>query len=675
MSEINLLHFNDVYRITSQKIYRTPGHPETIDVTQFATLLNDVRDQWTEREDGGRDGLVLFSGDVFSPSVESSVTRGSHMVPVMNALGPDISLTGNHDFDFGYPHLSKLINDTTFPWLLSNIIDDQTGRVPAQLHRFHVLERAGVRIGIIGLVEREWITTVSSWPPNFKYNDMAEVGRELSTLLRDPEGQHKCDFIIALTHARLDIVLAKDLFALSPAHQAKSDIASQHGVDIILGGHDHFYYVSKGVSAWEGYDTNEDVLGAENDHGDVLVIKSGTDFRDLSEVTLKLQETPKGSVRRKVIGSIGGKRHLTVPDIVPNENLKKIVDSQLSGVGDTLKVPVCITNVELDVRSQFIRVAESTVGNWIADSIRHAYDDALCMQGVRGSDGVLICAGTLRGDSVYPPGLLTLGNILEILPFEDPVVVLELDGEVIWDALEASLSTWPAQEGRFPVISGFRVSWDSRRPPGQRVLGIWLQKELTDPHNADNDTSSPVTPVLVDGGEIRRTDERKYIIVTREYMAQGHDGYAPLLGHKYLIDDENGQLMSGLIRKYLLGSRYVNRMARLANGSPEHLHHDTAAIIVRERERLNHHKDDNHLKISHQWQQIAARALAQSRSRAHYSDHIKTSEREHMSDVDCFDGQKARSGRAEDAGKKYDGDEDLLIIHPVIDGRLKDEGR
>lgn len=44
-------------------------------------------------------------------------------------------------------------------------------------------------------------------------------------------------------------------------------------------------------------------------------------------------------------------------------------------------------------------------------------------------------------------GLVTLGDILEILPFEDPIVALELDGEAIWDALEQSLSTWPAQEG------------------------------------------------------------------------------------------------------------------------------------------------------------------------------------------------------------------------------------
>ncbi len=92
MSTLNIAHFNDVYRVQPFKL--SPKSPETIDVTQWAAMLDDVREKWPERPDGKRDGLVLFSGDVFSPSVESSVTRGSHMVPVMNAIGPDISLTG-----------------------------------------------------------------------------------------------------------------------------------------------------------------------------------------------------------------------------------------------------------------------------------------------------------------------------------------------------------------------------------------------------------------------------------------------------------------------------------------------------------------------------------------------------------------------------------------------------
>jgi 5'-nucleotidase len=78
MTQLSILHWNDVYRVRPQKI--SPTSSETIDVTQFAGLMDDIRDQWPLRDDGKRDGLSLFSGDVFSPSVDSSVTRGSHMV-------------------------------------------------------------------------------------------------------------------------------------------------------------------------------------------------------------------------------------------------------------------------------------------------------------------------------------------------------------------------------------------------------------------------------------------------------------------------------------------------------------------------------------------------------------------------------------------------------------------
>jgi 5'-nucleotidase len=78
MSKLQIIHFNDVYRVQPFKL--EPTSPETIDVTQFAAMLDGIRGSWVVRSDGNKDGLVLFSGDIFSPSVESSVTRGSHMV-------------------------------------------------------------------------------------------------------------------------------------------------------------------------------------------------------------------------------------------------------------------------------------------------------------------------------------------------------------------------------------------------------------------------------------------------------------------------------------------------------------------------------------------------------------------------------------------------------------------
>ncbi|KAI0807271.1 Metallo-dependent phosphatase [Fomes fomentarius] len=750
MSTLKIAHFNDVYRVQPFKL--SSKSPETIDVTQWAAMLDDVREKWPERPDGKRDGLVLFSGDVFSPSVESSVTRGSHMVPVMNAIGPDISLTGNHDFDFGYPHLSKLIQDTNFPWILSNIIDTETSGVPEHLLEFDVFERAGVRVGVIGLVEKEWIATVSTWPSNFKYRDMAEVAIDLSKRLRDPQGEHKCDIIIALTHARVpnDIALAKRVNALSPSAQEKNPIANIHGADLIFGGHDHLYYISKGMTSWEGYDLKQEVLGAEQDQGDVLVIKSGTDFRDLSEVILELADTAEGSVRRKVIRSIRGKHHETKPGSKKSERVAKLLESLLSSVSSALKAPVCKSSVELDLRSSLVRVQETAAANWFADVLRHAYDDALCLETGGGADGVFICAGTLRGDSVYGPGLITLGDILEILPFEDPIVVLELDGETLWAALEASLETWPAQEGRFPVISGFRVSWDSRKPPGQRVLGVWLlqepsggstansgtntptQSDTTSPRPSTGSASSSMSNLLqatvnsmaqpaaglVDAEPIKRVKGGKtYKIVTREYMAQGHDGFLPLKGNKYLVDDESGQLTSAIVRKYLLGCRFINRLSRIAS-----THHvklldpgETSNVVSREKARRSHASREPRSKskdrlaatrsksparsiggsstrsmspgraIGDMWRRVAGVALRWSRG--HYRDNLRISGREHMSDVDCFDGAKMRRGRNEAKSSEDNGvkpsereeltgaEEDLAVISPVVDGRLKDEGR
>jgi len=77
---LSLLHFNDVYRVTPQRFLPKPeSGPLTFDVTQFATVVEELRSKWPRNEQNAPDGLFLFSGDVFSPSVESSVTRGSHM--------------------------------------------------------------------------------------------------------------------------------------------------------------------------------------------------------------------------------------------------------------------------------------------------------------------------------------------------------------------------------------------------------------------------------------------------------------------------------------------------------------------------------------------------------------------------------------------------------------------
>ncbi|KAK7693426.1 hypothetical protein QCA50_002994 [Cerrena zonata] len=525
---LGIAHFNDVYQVSDQKI-NVDNKEEVINVTKFATLLSSITSKWKGRDKGGKDGLIIFSGDLFSPSIESSTTRGRHMPPIANGLGIDVGVAGNHEFDFGYPRLKELINDTAFPWLLSNIVDTTTGKVPEPMKEFYVLERVGVRIGFVGLVEKDWIATITGWPENF------------NTMICIPN----------------DIELARALCALSPDAQKTKNIASEQGVDLLLGGHDHVYWISKGVTSWDGYDLQTPQPDAADDQGDVLIVKSGTDFQDLSEVILTLQDTPPGSIRKKIIKEIKGQRHVTRGDTPVDEAIKVIVDNELKTIQASMQDPICDTEVELDVRSSNIRVHESAVGNWVTDCMRHAHDEALIQLGYGKADGVIASTGNFRGDRVYKPGRLTLGDLMTMLPFPDPSVVVELDANALWDALESAVSRWPSQEGRFPALSGLRMTFDGSKPPGQRVLEVWLLADKVECKSG-----------LVDKEQVLRSSTRKYLIMVGEYMVQGGDGYDVLKGQKQVLSAENGQSKSTIVRKFLLGAQMLKKTA---NEQPEAL--------------------------------------------------------------------------------------------------------
>jgi 2',3'-cyclic-nucleotide 2'-phosphodiesterase (5'-nucleotidase family) len=220
------------------------------------------------------------------------------------------------------------------------------------------------------------------------------------------------------------------------------------------------------------------------------LIKSGTDFRDLTSAYLELSAPNDKAVRRRVVTSLTGKHNYVTPSSPSLPAVDDLVSGLLATVNRTLHQPVCYTLTPFDARSEVVRTRESGLGNWAADVLLHAYDESLVEGNAQvsfdkdkertpeadgqGADAVIICGGTLRGDSQYGPGKVTLGDILEIFPFDDAVVCMEIDGKGIWSAIENGLSRWPAQEGRFPVIAGLAVEWDSRRAPGNRILSIHL---------------------------------------------------------------------------------------------------------------------------------------------------------------------------------------------------------
>ncbi|CCF53628.1 related to 5`-nucleotidase precursor [Ustilago hordei] len=640
---IPIIHFNDIYRVR-QKDKKTGG---TIGADQFAAKIQSIRQSWGELSNLSnlppppssssnlgtsrdwsahsnsreRKGLVLFSGDLYSPSVESSVTRGTHLVPVINAMNLDCACLGNHDWDFGYPHLQTLMAQNNFPWLFSNVVDtnprkegggdwdehlQQDDRQVDGTLRSWTTTVQDVKVGCIGIVEKEWIATVPSFPQEFMYRNMLKTALKLSQVLRDPKGQ-ACELVIAITHSRLpnDIDFANAIGAVAGADPTK------HGVDLVLGGHDHIYYVGNGAASYTGDEFPRGEPGTEKDTN-AMVVKSGTDFRDLSELKLELSEPNNNAIRTRTIKSLSVKRYRASPDDPTSPELKSMLDDLLAKISKSTSQSVAYTLTPWDVRSEKVRTDESAFGNFVADVLMNSYEEVLRERDNRGElserrpadarevDCCIICGGSLRGDQMYGPGKIALSDVLEILPFEDAVVCKELKGQDIWDALENGLSMYPKQEGRFPQVAGLLVKWDSRKEPGKRLISVELldnpldstpsqNQQRTEKEGEEMDVDVPNTAGEGEVGKLRRFSvtkvpgggydvevhrpalvsrgplemEKTYRVVTREYLAEGYDGFEALKRGEFVVDHENGQLMSAIVRKFLLGASYLWRMKQI----------------------------------------------------------------------------------------------------------------
>lgn len=131
----------------------------------------------------------------------------------------------------------------------------------------------------------------------------------------------------------------------------------------------------------------------------------------------------------------------------------------------------------------------------------------------------------------------------------------------------------------------------------------------------------------------------------------------------------------------------MNRMSRLAKEnalSQTFMQANTEAIVERERRRSQRSEHPGKMH----WKLAASLVIKSMRSKKHYQENLSVPQVEHMSEVDCFDGEKMRrewgASRAKAAEKEQSQDEksphladedDLLQIHPVLDGRFKDIGR
>lgn len=335
------------------------------------------------------------------------------------------------------------------------------------------------------------LDTINSLPPNLIYKSASQTANELVPALRAQGAQ----IVIALAHAR------------EPSDFKLAEKTSTGLLDMILGGHDHFY-------------AHHVVNGTH-------VLRSGTDFKQLSYIEARRKEDGQPGWDFEII------RRDVTRAIPEDDDTVKLVDKLASSLKGKLEKPIGYTAVPLDGRFTTVRTRESNLGNFVCDLMRHFYD----------TDCALMASGTIRGDQIYPPGVLLLKDILNCFPFEDPVIVIRVKGTAILEALENSVRLVPALEGRYPQVSNIQFKYNPFLASGSRVLWAKIHGD-------------PLQP------------ERTYTMATRGYMGRGKDGYDSLLvrsegGHcEEIVSEENGILISMVLRQYFMSLKVLGKWAR-----------------------------------------------------------------------------------------------------------------
>ena len=309
--------------------------------------------------------ITVFSGDAYNPSTESAVTRGSHMVPILNNIGTDIACVGNHDFDFGAAQFEKLQPKCEFPWVLTNCFDPSEGEnVPlGHCHTTYLYEASnGIKIGFMGLAEREWAEKGNSLPQNLQYHEMVDTAEKVGPELR----KQGADIVIAMTHAR------------QPRDFAFGEGLSEGCVDMILAGHDHW---------WEHkiFDNGTHLL------------RSGSDFKMLSYLKAWKKKDGKGKWDFEVI------RRYVVRSIPEHKPTVEMAEGIMKDVQIRMERPIGYTIVALDARSSTVNLKESNFANFACDLMRLYHH----------TDVALLTGGTIKGDQVHTPGMVRLKFITE----------------------------------------------------------------------------------------------------------------------------------------------------------------------------------------------------------------------------------------------------------------------
>ncbi|KAL9588026.1 MAG: hypothetical protein Q9203_003164 [Teloschistes exilis] len=176
-------------------------------------------------------------------------------------------------------------------------------------------------------------------------------------------------------------------------------------------------------------------------------------------------------------------------------------------IAKTVQHPLFHSKVPLDGRSSIIRSQETNLGNLLADAVRAFYNTDIAFV----NSGGIRCDRTINPTSTTDKTVLTVKDMIDIFPFDNPVIVKRLPGSALLRALPNSVSD-AHTDGRFLQLSGLRITASWSCPEPRRLLAA---------HHVPYPSHSPI-PI---------SDSENYTVAMSSFIAAGFDGYVDVLGY------------------------------------------------------------------------------------------------------------------------------------------------
>jgi len=320
--------------------------------------------------------LYVISGDMVQGSLIDSEYKGISTIEIMNYLAPDVVTLGNHEFDYGLPHLLFLEKMANFPIVNANLYIKQFHK--RLMRPFVIIKKDGFDFLFTGIITDKVIDSIKldSLVGSFISLEeaKAEVGR-ITNVYKDDD----IDCTVLLTHIGFDS--DKQLAAmLDPAW----------GVDLIIGGHSHT------------------VLEKPEVINGIPIVQAGTSTNQIGRMDIVVDDDTNAIV------SYTWKLVPITSDIcAPDRALETFISSFADPVNR--KYASVITKFT-DIMTHPKREEETQLGNFIADIFAD----------VSKADMVLIGSGSIRNKSLGP--VVTLMDLKTCFPFDDSIILCTVSG-------------------------------------------------------------------------------------------------------------------------------------------------------------------------------------------------------------------------------------------------------